>query len=696
MGGARHQLAALYTRRRRVLLVLAVCVWGAVWARAFYLQIIHHDTLAAAAENQSVRSVQLAAPRGEILDRTGRLLAITVARRSYFAYPDRESSVTTLARKFASIRKVSARQLRRSWSQRRDRFTWMARRCDAKTAARINRWELPGVYPTWEFDRQYPGGTPGAQSPLGFVNSDRQGAAGLESFYDDFLRGDDGQGVFLADAVGRRFSIDPVAGRPPTPGGRLHLTLDWRWQSILADELSAAVEKWHARSGMALLMDPYTGAIIAMVDVNPRGPQKKNQKCRLVSDVFEPGSTFKIVTYAAALSDGVVYPRQYFDGGNGKGVFSGRTIRDDKKHAVLSVAEAFVVSSNVVTGRIANRLEEGRLDYWVRRLGFGRPTGIDFPGESAGRIAVQRHSEYNIATRAIGHGISVTPLQLAVACATIANGGYLVRPHLVSAMETPGGDWQQRPSEGHRVLRPEVVCLLKKFMERVVTEGTAHPIADPKFPIAGKTGTAEKPNPATGRYDKNKFLASFVGFYPADRPRLVGLVILDEPGPIHYGGYTAAPVFLNTVRRAAARGDAATAVTGNFTAAGLRPETTETNWSRQLIDAVRPWIGFTDAYAATNVAYGVVDGGEISEQNTVSGGETGWDRLSGAGARAALVDAPEATWPDLSGLCLRDALAGLRARGLEARITGSGRVEMQRPRAGTPIGKDRKCRLTLR
>jgi cell division protein FtsI (penicillin-binding protein 3) len=681
--------------RRQLLAAVVLLVWGAVWARAFQLQVIDRDDLAVTADRQSDRQIRITAPRGEILDREGRLLAANIERRSFFAYPDRETPAQVLAAKFAKVRGVSSRRLTHKLRERRDRFTWMARRCDEKTAARVMGWNLQGVFPTWEYDRAYPASLSGVADPLGFVNADLVGAAGLESYYEPVLSGTDGRGVFLADAVGRRFSIDPVAGQKPLPGRHLRLTLDVDWQSILAEELTEAVSKWQANWGLALLMDPYTGAIIAMADSRPHGLGRRTQKCRLVSDVLEPGSTFKIISFAAAFSDGVVHPGEYFDGGDGVGVFSGRTIRDDKKHAVISAAEAFSLSSNVVTGQIANRLDPGRLDFWVRRFGFGDKTGIDLPGESSGRIAVQRQSEYNIATRAIGHGVAVTPLQLAVAGAAIANGGYLVRPHLVAAVQSADGGWDETPISGKRILQPEVACLLRSLMQSVVKDGTASPISDPDYPIAGKTGTAEKPDPHTGRYNKSKFIASFIGFYPARCPRLLGLVILDEPEPVHYGGYTAAPVLLNTIRRATS-GDRMPwdGQMRHWTSVPRTPP----NWSRQLIGAVAPWISATDAYAATQPEYGVIGAEESHEPEGPSSCVTGWDRICGAAVTSVYdtTDSSASCWPDLTGLSLRDALAVLRACEADARVNGSGIVVVQFPEARSPMGDDRECRLTLR
>jgi len=683
-------LARTFVRRRRLLLIAAVCVWGGVWARAFQLQVLHQSDLSLAAVEQSDRLVRLAAPRGDIVDSKGRHLALNVARRSYFAYPDRETSTATLALKFASVRGTNVQSLRSQWARRDDRFTWMIRRCDAQTASRIDGWELPGVHPTWEFDREYPSQPSGCAGAIGFANADLIGAAGLELYYDDALRGRDGEGVFLSDAVGRRFRVDPIAGRKPISGARLHLTLDLWWQSVLSDELTQAVAKWKARSGCALLMDPYTGAILAMADVNPHGPSTRDLKSRLVSDVFEPGSTFKLVTFAAALSDGAVHLGEYFDGGDGVGVFSGRRIRDDKKHGVLSAREAFTVSSNVITGRVANQLAPGRLDYWVRRFGFGEPTGIDLPGESGGRIAIQRRSDFNIAQRAIGHGIAVTPIQLATAFAAVANGGYRVRPHLARSIEYPDSVTTDIGTHGTRILSPDVASLMAELMAGVVREGTARTIYDDEYPIAGKTGTAEKPDPVTGGYDKNKYMASFVGFYPADKPQILGLVILDEPEPIHYGGHTAAPVLLNTIRRGTAQSRLDPAQQNLPSKSRFSEDSAD--WSHRLVASVAPWISPKEAFAAPSAD----EGDNSSERSGLPGSETGWSRLGLTPVRETNADVTEPdVWPEVTGMNLKDALSTLRAHGALAEFSGSGVVIAQTPDAETPMTGDRTCRLQL-
>ena len=670
-GSKRASLAVTFARRRRLLLVAGLCVWVAIWARALQLQVFHGDQLAALAENQSDRSVRIVAPRGEIIDRHGRLLAINVAKRSFFAYPDSETSVTTLARQFAPVRGETFHALATAWTPRSKKFTWMVHRATEESAALVESWRLPGVYSMWEYERVYPTALDSVGGPVGFVDDSLSGEAGVESYYNEDLTGDDGEGEFVADAGGQRFVLNPVAGHPPMPGARLDLGLDARWQSILAEELKAAVTKWQALSGMAVIMDPYTGAIIAMADVDPARPAGLPiVKNRLVTDVFEPGSTFKVVSYAAGLSDGVVKPGQYFDGGNGAGTFSGRTIKDDKRHGVITVAEAFMVSSNVITGKVANRLDPGRLDFWARRLGFGQKTGIDLPAESDGRIAIEQHSEFNVATRSIGHGVAVTAMQLACAYAAVANGGYLVKPHVACAIEFSDGTARPIPTEGHRVLRPEVACLLADFMRGVVSEGTARTICDSLFPIAGKTGTAEKPNLRTGCYDKNKFMASFVGFYPATNPRLLGLVILDQPEPIHYGGYTSAPVLLNTIRRATALDDGPDAGRVRVFAATDSDAANVPDWSRRLVEAVGPLIApagpSTEPAPASQL---VVRTGVPPRAPGV--GPTAWERL--LARRATRV------WETATGGSVRDSLVA--ARDPEGALSEPGVVVAQRAAA---------------
>jgi cell division protein FtsI (penicillin-binding protein 3) len=700
-GQRTRKLEATFARRRHLLLVVGMCVWGAIWARAFYLQVVSRTPLSDVADRQSDRVARLAAPRGDIVDRRGRLLAIDVERESFFAYPNRETSAQLLAAKFSSILGSRPSQLAAVWEQRSDTYTTLARRCDQPTAQLVRSWNLPGVHATREFDRVYPCVQPDVTDPIGFVNDAIDGASGLELTYDRLLAGADGEGVFLADASGRRFSLDPLPVKPIRPGARLHLTLDWSCQSILAEELVAAVEKWRANSGMAILMDPHTGAILAMVDYDPNGLGRKARKNRLVSDVMEPGSTFKLVTYAGSLSDGTITLGRRFDGGNGQGSFSGRLLHDDKRHGIVTAAEAFIVSSNVATARIANLLPPGRLEFWVRRFGFGDTTGIDLPGESRGRIAAQKHSEFNIATLSIGHGVAVTPLQLATAYCAVANGGYLVRPHLLHAVETATGHVIPVHTTGRRVLAPEVACLMQKIMAGVVRGGTAKTVWDPQYPIAGKTGTAEKPDLQTHRYDKTKYMATFVGFYPADRPRVLGLVILDEPKPVHYGGYTAAPVLLNAIRRGAAgdEGD-------------LRPEDSEFpehlpyagasdsqgDWARQLVAAVAPMVSVMEARAELSDNSSDPDDAPapVSAPPSV-GGDNGWNRLVGTRTRQARVEAPFVeTWPDFTGKSLRDAFATMRELEAQWEVSGAGTIVCQDPPAGSPIAEDRTCRLTLR
>jgi membrane peptidoglycan carboxypeptidase len=293
----------------------------------------------------------------------------------------------------------------------------------------------------------------------------------------------------------------------------------------------------------------------------------------------------------------------------------------------MSTEEAFVLSSNIVTGRIANRMEPGRLDFWCRRFGFGQKTGIDLPGESPGRIAQQKNSEFNIAQRSFGHGIAVTPIQLACAYAAIANGGYLVTPHLVESIEDPDGTVIPTPIKGQRILPIEVAVMMKSFARGVVERGTAKHINDSIFVFAGKTGTAEKPDPNTKSYNKNKYMASFVGIYPADNPQTVGLVILDEPEPVHYGGLTSAPVLLRTVQRAASSGDMPVTDLSRFALlhdAGLDHQP---DWSDKLVAAVAPIIA-TPAHAS---APSPVENSENSlvRMDTPSklGCVNGWDRL---------------------------------------------------------------------
>jgi cell division protein FtsI/penicillin-binding protein 2 len=346
----------------------------------------------------------------------------------------------------------------------------------------------------------------------------------------------------------------------------------------------------------------------------------------------------------------------------GRAHFSKRVIRDDKEHGFLSLSDAFRVSSNIVTGRLANAIGGATLHHWARRFGFGSATGLLLPAEQRGAVPRHRWSEYMTAAFAIGHGVSVTTVQLAAAYAALANGGLLMKPYLVRTITNPDGQvvYRRQSQVVRRVLTPVVAAEIMRMARRVVTDGTAQPVHDPEFPLAGKTGTAEKPDLATGRMLKNKYMASFAGMWPAHAPQLVGVIVLDEPEPIHYGGWTAAPILLNTFRRGSC---------AKKTNADLRPYLMATTGTPEV-----PGIRHHQDHSSQRLSF--------------------WQRRSGRIARAEQLST--GIMPDVRGLTAREAVTLIAGCGLETTVSGLGTVFRQIPASGTEISPGESCKLVLR
>ena len=664
-----HRFGYLVYRRLKFAIALLVLVWLVLAARSLQIQVVMADRLRDRAGDQNKQIVSIPAARGEIFDRCGIPLAVNWHNESFYLYPDSQN-IPLLAGSLSRLHGRTEREIKAELYNKLGQFIWLHRKADDRIAGEIRGWKVDGVYSMPEMTRVYPNGLAG-RGVVGFVDTDNHGLAGVEFSCEKWLTGKKGETVLWRDGWGRKYPIDPLRVADPVSGCRVELTIDLNWQTVLEDELRQGVERYGARSGMAVLLDCRTGEILAISDatagVDPA--QESRKKSRVVTDVFEPGSSFKLVTFAAALSEGRVRPGDLFDGELGQARFSDRFLRDDKRHGLLTVADAFRVSSNIVTAKIANRVGGKVVHSWAKRFGFGAPTNVLLPGEQDGAVWDRRWSDYVTAAFSIGHGVSVTTLQLANAYATLANGGLLLRPYLVRSVTDAQGRvvYEGKPTVLRRVLSPDVAARLLAMARAVVTYGTAKPVNDPDFPLAGKTGTAEKPDLVAKRMIKNKYTASFVGFWPADNPRLLGAVVLDEPEPIHYGGYTAAPMLLNIFRR------------------GSCTEEQPITRRPQLIAGVTP-AGDTPQYASSRQAVGASippDSGRVSF----------WS------LRQARIPKPDSTgngtMPKLIGLTAREAVALLQQYGLEAALRGSGRVVQQAPDSGAVLGPGQLCELSL-
>jgi len=540
---------AASTNRRIVLLAgLFVTLLAVALGRAVWLQAVKGPELAAMALRQHRETIVVPAARGTIFDRNGEPLAIGEQATTVYANPrqvDRPRDLTLAAGKALGVEPGVVYPL---LVDRARGFVYVARKADPLEAEELEKLGFAGLgfYP--EELRTYPQG-PVAAQVLGFAGLDNKGLEGLERSLESVLAGRPGSQTVVKDPFGR--ALDVVSTKPETPGKNVRLTIDHQIQANAEAVLQETVRRWGARAASAIVMDPHSGSVLAMA-VAPRFNANRfpttrpdRRRNRAITDTYEPGSTFKLVTVAAALQEGIVGPSTSFRLAP-KIQVSDRVIREAHSRGTqrMSVRQIVEFSSNIGTITIAQRLGEGRLASWIDRFGFGEPTGIDFPGESAGfALPLDRWSGSTIGTVPIGHGIAVTPIQMARAYAAIANGGLLVRPHLVERIDgQPVARTKKR-----RVVSRAVSEQMLSMLRGVVLEGTGTNAAIPGYTVAGKTGTAAKIEP-NGRYSTSRYVASFVGLVPAVKPRLVIMVMVDEPRGNFYGGVVAAPAFREIAR----------------------------------------------------------------------------------------------------------------------------------------------------
>lgn len=533
-------------RRIRIVFVVFAAVFAATLVRSAWLQVVRGPSYEAMASRQQRETIEIPASRGTIYDRTGEPLAIGEPATTVFADPRSVADAALTARTAGRALGLDPDVLYRELRDRSRGFVYVARKASPYRASALQKRELTGLgfYP--EELRAYPQKAVAAQV-LGYAGLDNEGLEGLEKALDSTLAGRPGFETVIKDPFGR--AIDVVSGRPELPGRNVVLTIDNQIQASAERILADHVERWDARGGTAIVMDPRTGAVLAMAnapsyDANrfPGAPAARRRN-RAVTDLYEPGSTFKIVTVAAALEEKVVRPQTSFWLQPTIAV-ADRVIRESHPRGAqrMTVRRILTDSSNVGTVTIAQKLGAGGLADWVDRFGFGRPTGIDFPGESPGMVLpLEDWSGSTIGTVPIGQGIAVTPIQMARAYAAIGNGGVAPPPHLV---ERVGGK-RVRHGDGRRIVSAATSAQVMGMLRNVVVEGTGTDAAIPGYTVAGKTGTAAKPE--NGVYVR-KYVASFVGLVPAAKPRLVVLVAVDEPKGQIWGGVVAAPAFRDIAR----------------------------------------------------------------------------------------------------------------------------------------------------
>ena len=539
--------------RRTTWLCIGLVLWMlAIGARLAQLQIAQHDDLAARAKNQQLGAIETSPTRGQVLDRQGRELARSVDTESFFADPREVRNVDETVRRISSItgqrREELASRLQDATDSKK-KFIWLIRRLDLSTAARLDAMNLDGIYSRKEAKRFYPNDMLAAHV-LGFVGTDEIGLSGVEQYYNEKIRGEGGKLYLERDGSRERRAFDSYEVQPH-PGQTVVLTVDQTIQYRTEQALFAAVERAHAKSGTAIVMDPQTGEVLALANApafDPNQPAQDGSDDRAngaLQNIYEPGSTFKIVAYSAAIEKNLVTPAEKIDCQMGQITVAGRLIHDGHPYGVLTVADALAKSSNVAAIKLGLLVgNEGMYDF-AKRLGFGSRTGIDLPGESPGILrSLNRWQSSSIGSIAMGQEVGVTALQMATAYAALANGGALVKPHVVRELRSPDGNILfQTKIESRPALKTSTASSLRGMLEGVTLRGTAKKAQVEGYSAAGKTGTAQKIDPKTHTYSSTKFIGSFVGFAPVNNPTVVIIVVIDEPQGAYHGGDVAAPVF---------------------------------------------------------------------------------------------------------------------------------------------------------
>ncbi len=648
-------------KRRVIVVVSLLAVWAvALEARFIHLQVFQHEFLLAAAENRQQRTLTDPATRGEIVDRNGQILAYSVDAASVIAVPSEikqpAETVAALCRAFGDCSAGERASMLEHLSSK-GAFAWVRRQIAPDTAARVAKLKLAGIGFRQETKRFYPKKELAAHV-LGFVNVDNLGLGGVESAFASRIRGVDGASLVQVDAKGH--SVQTLVEQPATPGATIELTIDQYVQYIAEKELAAGVEKFNAKGGSAIVMDPQTGEILAEASYptfNPNFPQQvlsvDDRKNRAIQDSYEPGSTFKIVTASAAFEEGVYKVDDIVDCNPGVINVPGRSrpVTEAKGHnyGALSFEDVIVKSSNIGAIKIGLRVGAERMERYIRRFGFGEKVGRELFGESAGQLAsLSQLTQSSLASMSMGYEVGVTPLQMVTAVSAIANGGSLYKPHVVRAQIQNGVRQSVAPTLIRRAINETTAATLTTIMEGVVERGTASLAKIDGYQVAGKTGTAAKV--VDGRYSNTDYNVSFVGFVPSRHPRLAILVVIDTPrNGSRYGGTVAAPIFKNIAEAALRQ-------------LGV-PRT---------INPVPPLL-VTSAVNAINAP-----------------------RVN-APVEPLVMDAGgEALVPNVHGMSAREALRVLGRAGLTTRVAGDGVVTSQMPEAGQPLERGGVISLQLK
>ena len=636
-------------RARVGVILAALAIWAVVLeGKLVYLQVIRHDVLAARARQQQVDIIMPTAIRGDLVDRHGTVLAYSVDAAKIVADAvEVKKDAATVAALCRALGDCTPTEIKELTERLEGDGRWIvvrsARAVSPRQADAVAALELHGITLIGETRRYYPKLDLAAHL-IGYVGGENRGLGGLEARFDEKIRGKDGRVLVQVDA--RQQQMFTRVEREPTAGATVELTIDLALQYIVERELKAGVQANRAEGGTAVVLNPQTGEILALANYPTFNPNaygrasEDERRNRAIQDLYEPGSTFKIVTASAAIEEGVLQPTDLIDCSPGFITFKGRPpIRDVHRYGTLTFEDVIVKSSNVGAIRAGLRIGAERLSRYVRRFGFGDRIAPDFAGEQRGIVhGPAGMPESELASVSMGYHVGVTAVQMAAAVSAVANGGLLMQPHLVRATTLNGVRTENAPTVIRRAITAETAATLTTIMEGVVQRGTAKQAALTRYQVAGKTGTAAKL--VNGRYSDSDYNASFIGFVPSRRPALAIVVVIDAPhaGRI-YGGDVAAPIF------------------------------------KRIADAALQQIGVPATLnpAPAMVVSSTLDAPAVTAARTSAGMPT----LTLVGGRALM--------PDVRGLSGRDALRVLGAAGLSVKINGQGIVVTQVPLPGESI-----------
>ena len=636
------------SHKRLLQLFAVLATWAViVIARLVQIQLVRHGEYVGKAARQQERTLALQPVRGSIIDSRGRILAESVAAESIYADPQAIGDRDQSAKALASVQalQMSAAELKAKLTSNSG-FVWIARQLPLETSAAVKALKLPGIYFLDEHRRSYPRATLAA-NVVGYLGVDGEGLGGIEHSFDAQVRGRAGRVTLLRDARRGMYLVGGEGPNRPIDGNDVVLTIDSVVQFIAERALGRAMDQYRAAGGVAIVMDPRDGRILAMASNPSFDPNRFREfppdarRNRTIQDMYEPGSTFKIITASAGLEEGVVTPSQVLDCGDGFIQIGNTQIHEHghNRYGLITFEDVMVHSSNVGAIRVGLALGQDRFYRYMRRFGFGERTGVALPGEAPGRVRrTEQWSQLSNASMSIGQEIGVTPLQVVAAFAAVANGGLRVQPRIVEKVVNNKGITIYTPQQAApvRVISEKTAAVLNEILKAVVARGTGVPAALAEHVVAGKTGTAQKY--VRGGYSADKVVASFGGYVPADRPQLAILVVIDEPKGAEYGGTVAAPAF------------------------------------KEIAEATLRYLNVSPSIPARTI-------------------DVAPTMLATFSQKPAAIAGSEV--PDLRGLDARAAVALATRSGFRVRASGSGVVQTQQPLPGEALPNDHQVVLTL-